>query len=139
MEEMGKAIKLWSESEGTGRDVVTGVQAVGRGFLNLGLAVRDCDKRLEGRERKLFYDISKWFATCSVGGTCKAIGLNVMVNGVDIYKELDAAYTAYLAREFEDFGRDIGSAFAHTFIGNSGITSSDASRLRDMQQAYLYP
>ena len=61
-----------------------------------------------------------------------------MVNGVDIYKQIDAAFTAYLAKEYEDFGRDIGAAFALTFIGN-GVTSSDASCLRTMQTAYLYP
>lgn len=62
-----------------------------------------------------------------------------MVNGIDIYKELDAAYTAYLAKEYEDFGRDIGSATTLIFLGNSTITGADASRLHNMQQAYLYP
>jgi len=46
------------------------------------------------------------------------VGQNMMVNGVDIYKELSAAYTSYYAKEFEAFGKDVGIAVALTFIGS---------------------
>jgi len=51
---------------------------------------------------------------------------NVMVNGVDIYRELDAGFTNYLAKEYENFGRSLGSAFVLTFIGADGkLPTSD--------------
>jgi hypothetical protein len=39
------------------------------------------------------------------------------LNGVEIYKEVSAAYTSYKVGEFEGFGRDIGVAMALVFIG----------------------
>lgn len=44
-------------------------------------------------------------------------GKNMIVNGVDIYHEMSAAYTNYNAKEFEGFGKDIGIALALVFIG----------------------
>lgn len=46
------------------------------------------------------------------------VGHNIMVNGVDIYKELSAAYTSYYAKEYEEFGKDVGIALALSFIGS---------------------
>lgn len=51
-------------------------------------------------------------------------GKNIVVNGVDIYKEMSAAYTNYSAKEFEGFGRDIGVALALIFIGATDSSSS---------------
>ena len=45
------------------------------------------------------------------------VGKNVVVNGVDIYRELSAAYTNYLGAEYEAFGNDVGVALALVFIG----------------------
>ena len=129
---MKVAIQKFSQTEDKTRsDVIDGVRSIGKGLVNLGLAVRDCDRRLDGRERKLFTDITSYFYEHSLQDSCYAVGLNVVVNGVDIYKQIDAAFTAYLAKEYEDFGRDVGAAFALTFIGN-GVTSSDAACLRTM-------
>lgn len=65
-----------------------------------------------------------------------------MVNGIDIYHDLSAAYTNYLAKEYESFGKDIGAALALTFIGPAGVgklTNEDAAKLQTMSQAALYP
>jgi hypothetical protein len=40
-----------------------------------------------------------------------------MVNGVKIYLEMSAAYTAYNEGQYEQFGKDIGIAMALVFIG----------------------
>jgi hypothetical protein len=57
------------------------------------------------------------------------MGKNVVVNGVDIYRELSAAYTNYLGAQYEDFGRDIGIALALVFIGsNSGANLDPKSQ-----------
>ena len=44
-------------------------------------------------------------------------GKNLVLNGVEIYHEMSAAYTNYKVGEYEGFGRDIGVALALTFIG----------------------
>jgi hypothetical protein len=33
------------------------------------------------------------------------LGNNIMLNGVNIFQELNAAYTNYLGKEYEAFGR----------------------------------
>ena len=139
MESMKTAISKFSDENKSTTDIITGVRALGRGFFDLSTAVKDCDQRLEGRERQLFSEITTFFEKSSLSETCSAVQNHVMVNGIDIYKQLDAAYTAYLAKEYEDFGRDIGAAFTLTFIGDSGVTSSELSTLTNMQTAYLYP
>lgn len=57
------------------------------------------------------------------------VGKNVVVNGVDIYRELSAAYTNYLGAQYEEFGRDIGVSLALVFIGsNSGANLDPKSQ-----------
>ena len=61
---------------------------------------------------------------------------------MDIYRELSAAYTAYYAKEFEVFGRDVGAALALTFIGPGGVAkldNDDAAALKGMIEAQMYP
>ena len=142
MEEMKEGIHIFSEtSSQSSSEIIKGVRSIGKGLVNLGLAVKDCDKRLEGRERELFVQLTSYFYTMSMTSAATAVSLNVMVNGVDIYKQLDAAYTSYLAKEYEDFGRDIGAALSLTFVGDTSaaVTYGDTSTLKGMQTAYLYP
>lgn len=51
-------------------------------------------------------------------------GANVVLNGVEIYHEMTAAYTNYKLHEYEGFGRDIGVVLALAFIG-AGTKTSD--------------
>jgi hypothetical protein len=53
------------------------------------------------------------------------VGKNIVVNGVDIYRELSAAYTNYLGAQYEDFGRDIGVSLALVFIGSNSDANVD--------------
>ena len=46
------------------------------------------------------------------------IGENLNVNGVDIFREMTAAYTNYKAEEYEAFGKDIGISLAMILIGS---------------------
>lgn len=68
-------------------------------------------------------------------------GDNIIVNGVEIYKEMSAAYTNYQAKEFEGFGRDIGVAMALVFIGAGDSHASNGARQSAMKHvdAELYP
>ena len=68
-------------------------------------------------------------------------GENIIVNGVEIYKEMSAAYTNYQAKEFEGFGRDIGVAMSLVFIGAGESHASNGARQSAMKlvEAQLYP
>ena len=110
-------------------DIIKGVNDLGSSFKKLGQAVNECDQHLkDSPEMKVFLEMTDIFIkadTSSVAG-------NVMVNGIDIYHDLSAAYTNYLAKEFEMFGKDIGAALALTFIGPAGVgklTNEDAEKL----------
>ena len=121
MENMKNAITRFSQKEISPKEIMFGVNDLGKGFKEIGAAVKDCDTKLGDRERQLFDEITSYFQTHSLTSTVSEVSKNVMVNGVDIYRELDAAYTNFLAKEYEVFGRDLGSAFTMTFIGNATL------------------
>jgi hypothetical protein len=68
-------------------------------------------------------------------------GENIIVNGVEIYKEMSAAYTNYQQKEFEGFGRDVGIAMALVFIGAGESHASNGARQSAMRlvESELYP
>merc|ERR1719224_359718 len=70
------------------------------------------------------------------------MGANIVINGVDIYREMSAAYTSYLAKDFESFGRDIGVSLALIFIGASDAAKMNpgaAKVMESMAEMELYP
>ena len=70
------------------------------------------------------------------------LGANIVVNGVDIYREMSAAYTNYLANQYESFGRDIGVSLALIFIGASDAAKANpgaAKVMESMAEMELYP
>jgi len=65
-----------------------------------------------------------------------------MVNGVNIYQEMNAGYTNYLAKEYEAFGRDVGVALTMIFIGASNtakLNPGAAKVMQSMATMELYP
>ena len=70
-------------------------------------------------------------------------GNNIIVNGMEVYREMSAAYTNYMAGEFEAFGKDIGIALAMIFIGadsdSSNIDPKAKKAALKMVQSELYP
>lgn len=70
------------------------------------------------------------------------VGANIVVNGVDIYREMQAAYTNYLAKQYESFGRDVGVAITLVFIGASDaakLNPGAAKVMESMASMELYP
>merc|ERR1712046_90033 len=45
------------------------------------------------------------------------VGKSLLVNGVEIYHDIDSAITDYRASNWEKFGEDIGDASAKVFLG----------------------
>lgn len=57
----------------------------------------------------------------------------MVVNGVEIYREMSAAYTNYNDKNFEGFGRDIGIAMALVFIGAGDSNIDEGARKSAMK------
>jgi hypothetical protein len=70
-------------------------------------------------------------------------GKNIVLNGVEIYKEISAAYTSYKVAEYENFGRDMGVAMALVLIGacdeKAEACDESSEAMKSMVQGQLYP
>ena len=112
---------------------------MGKSFKKLGEAVKECDTELHNaREMEIFFEMTEKFENTKSSDLIFEIGHNIYINGVDIYRELSAAYTGYYAKEYEVFGRDVGAALALTFIGPAGVAKldgDDAAALKGMIEA----
>jgi hypothetical protein len=84
-------------------------------FYELALAVKDCDSDVTKRELEIFNKMLEAFKDPK--NIFVQAGSNIVINSVEIYQEMSAAYTNYKVAEYEGFGRDIGVALALVFIG----------------------
>jgi hypothetical protein len=94
-----------------------------KGFRELGVtlyqivtAIKKCDKEVSQKEVEVINEMLRSFADPE--SLAYKTGANVVLNGVEIYHEMTAAYTNYKLKEYEGFGRDIGVVLALTFIGS---------------------
>jgi len=142
-QEIEDAVRAFSKETPGISDIILGVNALGTSFKKLGKAVNDCDEHLkDSPEMKVFQEMTDIFINAKSSEVVVKVSNNIWVNGVDIYHDLSAAYTNYLAKEYEQFGQDVGAALALTFIGPAGVgklTNEDAEKLQTMSQAALYP
>lgn len=67
------------------------------------------------------------------------VGKDLLVNGIQIFKDIEGAVNAYQAREFETFGYDIGHALAAIFIGcgNSIYEQYGVENMEEFKAKYL--
>lgn len=93
-----------------------GMQQLALSLYSIVNAVKECDEQVRDEELEIITNMLKQFKNPKE--VAYKVGQNLMVNGVDIYKELSAAYTSYYAKEYEAFGKDVGIAVALTFIGS---------------------
>ena len=91
---------------------------------------------------ELFMEMTNRWTHASTADLSFEIGSIVLFNGVDIYRELSAAYTNFWAKEYENFGRGMGAAFAKVFLGREAIKRLSDQELRavtGMIEAQVYP
>merc|ERR1711912_163031 len=93
-------------------------------------AIRQCDNDVTARELKIMMKMLENFKNPKE--MAYKIGSNIIVNGVDIYREMSAAYTNYMAKDFESFGRDIGVSLALIFIGASEAAKANPGAAKVM-------
>jgi len=110
-------------------------------FTVLAHGVKNCDSATSEREIKILESMLKNFENPK--SLAVKAGNNIVVNGMDVYKEMSAAYTNYMAGDFEGFGRDIGIALALIFIGadssDSTIDPEAKKAAMKLVQSELYP
>jgi hypothetical protein len=110
IKDVEKAVSKFDE-----HDVSAGLFDIGLSFSALAKGIKDCDSDTTEREIVIFKEMLKSFEHPK--SLAVTAGKNIAVNGVNIYKEMSAAFTNYRNSEFEGFGRDIGVALALIFIG----------------------
>jgi hypothetical protein len=124
-------------------DIVTGVPHRGKSFQALGELANTCESSIkESREMELFIEMTQIFKDTSAKDIALEVGKNVFVGGVDIYRELSAAYTNFFAKQYHQFGVDIGAAFALVFIGPSQVnklSDDDQNKLKSMIDSQVWP
>ena len=76
------------------------------------------------------------FKKASAKDIAMKTGKNLVFNGVDIFRELSAAYTNYVAQQYEQFGMSVGSALALVFIGEEILLSPDGEKLKEIIEVY---
>lgn len=121
-------------------DVMSSLTKIGMAVKKLTDAAKECDNEITKRELEI---VQKMVGRFSDPKTfAYEMGTNIVVNGVDIYREMSAAYTSYLAKEYESFGRDIGVSLALIFIGASDAAKANpgaAKVMESMAEMELYP
>lgn len=124
-------------------DSVTGVSKalfkIGDAVSDVAKGIQTCDKDVSAREMQILSEMYEGFRHPKA--LAQRAGENIIVNGVEIYKEMSAAYTNYQEHNFEGFGRDVGIAMSLVFIGAGDSHASNGARQHAMKlvEAELYP
>merc|ERR1711959_259799 len=117
-------------------DIISGVTNLGKSFKVLGEMANTCESDIkESREMELFIEMTQMWKDMTPKDVAMDVGRNIFVGGVDIYRELSAAYTNFFAKQYEQFGIDIGSAFTLVFIGPqqaNKLTEEENNKLKSM-------
>lgn len=134
------AIANFSKKDMEMTDVMASLTKIGMSVKKLAEAAKECDNEMTKRELEILQKMVGKFADPKT--FAYEMGANIVVNGVDIYREMSAAYTSYLAKDYESFGRDIGVSLALIFIGASDAAKANpgaAKVMESMASMELHP
>ena len=138
LKEFEKSIELFENKDMN--SITQGFLSLGAAMANLAKGIKDCDKDVSAREIEIFYKMIESFK--DPRSLALAAGKNMVLNGVEIYHEMSAAYTNYKVGEYEGFGRDIGVTMALVFIGacdSKNICDDSKKAMKTMIDQRLYP
>jgi len=136
-EELTKAIPLLLEQTPSVSDIASAIVHMGTGFKDLGDHAAQCDGDLRAsKEMEIFNEMTQIFTEVSYKDIAMKTGKNLMVNGVDIFRELSTGYTNFFAKQYEQFGMSIGSALALVFIGSEILDTKDGEELKKDIEAF---
>lgn len=95
------------------KDIIAGLKAIGDGVKEVQAGLKDC--------AHLKDDYAKLTKMIAIFTSPEAFawhtGKDLLLNGVDIYHEIDTSITDYEKKDWFGFGQNIGEAAAKTFIG----------------------
>lgn len=140
MSKIESAMSRFNVDKVTMAEVGSSLFDLGLAFSSLYESVKKCDHSIKPRHLEILAKMSDAFKKPE--DLAVEMGKNVIVNGVDIYRELSAAYTNYLGKQYEAFGRDIGVSLALVFIGANSAANLDPKSKQVMMsyaQGQLYP
>ena len=95
--------------------VKAGIIEVGEMVKTIAGGVKDCGSGVSGIENLVH--MAEGFA--SPWSFAYHVGKDLLVNGVEIFHEVEDAVDQYEAGNFEGFGEDIGKALAQVFVGEA--------------------
>ena len=113
-----KAISDFEKKSAKG--VIDGLKEVAQMYKVAKDGMHECSKGKADWD-KLDAMIKEWSSPWSFA---YHVGHDLVVNGKDIYKEVDSSITAYKAKDWYNFGVDIGEASAKTFLGSKNELGS---------------
>lgn len=142
-EELLASIEAFTKATPGIMDIVTGVTNLGSSFKTLGEIANSCESNIkDSKEMEVFFEMTDIFTESSAKDIALKVGSNVFVSGVDIYRELSAGYTNFFAKQYHQFGVDIGAAFALVFIGPAAVnklSDDDQNKLKSMIDSQVWP
>jgi hypothetical protein len=106
-------------------DIINGFKALADLVSKVKAGMSDCG-HLSGDMQKLETIIATF---TSLPAFAWHVGQSLLVNGIDIYRDINAGITDYRASNWEKFGEDIGEASAKIFLG---------SQLDENKDLFLY-
>ena len=135
--ELTEAIPLLLSKTPSISDIASAIVHMGKGFKDLGDHAAQCDGDLRAsKEMEIFNEMTTIFSDVTYKDIAMKTGSNLMVNGVDIFRELSTGYTNYFAKQYEQFGMSIGSALALVFIGSEILDTKDGEELKKDIEAF---
>jgi hypothetical protein len=119
-------------SAGGASNILAGLKEIGGVLQTVDVDMKDCSKAKEDWPRlealaKVF-ESPKEFAY--------HVGKDIMVNGKDIFHEIEASITDYKAEQWEQFGLDVGTAAAKTILGDDEEPEDDIEE--EQEDLFLY-
>lgn len=117
------------------KDVIAGLEAVGAGIKAIEAGLQDCG-HLKDDAAKIETIIETFTSPTAFA---YHVGKDLLVNGVDIYHEIDGAVTDYEKQDWFNFGTQIGMASVKIFLGQEKpkLVSNNKQKIAEMMQGVI--
>ena len=110
-DDVDHAIQLLEKK--TAKSVAAGIALIGQSFTELSTAIGDCKGAAEDVESI----ISALEQFTSPASFAYHIGKDLLINGVDIYHEIQAAVADWKSQSYRDCGVQVGTALNQLLVG----------------------
>ena len=112
-------------TKGDEKDVLNGIEELGKAVLEIKPLVEDC----EGVAADWAKLVKMGAIFSNPASFAYHVGKDLIVNGVQIFKEVDDSIHQFEAKNYEKFGEDIGMALAKLILGDGDIMQREYERM----------